>query len=136
MNQPPHRSVVTQRQQLLPAGVPRVPGTEGGGRLVWEHDEVLALVKDGLSLELLFASGARPGVGDQTAAGGEFPQLYQGVLKQRLTCLHCTSDQSYQPCRRRGRTSRSWRKPRSRLELCREPGGRWRHTCWRLRPRS
>ena len=80
VDQPPHRSVVTQREQLLPAGVPGVPGTETGGRLVREHYEVLALVEYGLSLQLLLPRGPGPCVGDQTAAGGEFPELDQGVL--------------------------------------------------------
>ena len=81
MDQPPHRPVVAERQQLLPAGVPGVPGAEAGGCLVREHDEVLALVKNCLGLELLFASGAGPSVGYQAATGGEFPQLHERVLQ-------------------------------------------------------
>ena len=76
MHQPPHRSVVAERQKLLPAGVPGVPGTQAGGGLVRKHHEVLALVKNCLCLELLFASGSRPSVGDQTATGGELPQFH------------------------------------------------------------
>ena len=67
---------MAEGQQLLPAGVPGVPGTEAGGGLVRKHDEVLALVKNCLSLELLFASGSGPSVGDQTATGGELPELH------------------------------------------------------------
>ena len=87
MDQPPHWAVVAERQELFPAGVPGVPGTQTGRGLVRKHDEVLALVKNCLRLELLFARGAGPGVGDQTATGGELPQLHQGVLQEDNTGL-------------------------------------------------
>ena len=80
MDQPPHRPVVTQRKQLLPAGIPRVPGAEAGGGLVGEHHEVLALVEDRLGLQLLLPGASGPGVGDQTTTGGELPELHQRVL--------------------------------------------------------
>ena len=87
VNQPPHWAVVAERQELFPAGVPGVPGTQTGRGLVRKHDEVLALVKNCLRLELLFARGAGPSVGDQTATGGELPQLHQGVLQEDNTGL-------------------------------------------------
>ena len=76
VNHPPHTAIVAQGQQLLPAGVPSVPGAQWGRGLVREHDEVLRVVEHGLGLVLLLARGPRPGVGNQTPASGQFPQLH------------------------------------------------------------
>ena len=70
MDQPAHGAVVTQGQKLLPAGVPRVPGAQGGGRLVWEHDVVLGVIEHGLGHVLLLTRRPCPCVGDQAPAGG------------------------------------------------------------------
>ena len=75
MDHPPHRAVVAQGQQLLPAGVPGVPGAEGGGGLVREHDVVLRVVEHGLGHVLLLARRPGPCVGDQTPTSGQLPQL-------------------------------------------------------------
>ena len=75
MDHPPHRAIVTERQQLLPASVPRVPGAEGGGGLVREHDVVLRVVEHGLGHVLLLARGPGPRVGNQASTGGQLPQL-------------------------------------------------------------
>ena len=62
-----HGLVVAQRQQLLPAGIARVPAAQRRGRLVGEHDIVLGVVENGLGGQGLLARGARARVRNQAA---------------------------------------------------------------------
>ena len=45
---------MTQRQEVLPAGVASIPGAEGGAGLVGEHHIVLGVVEGGLGEVVLF----------------------------------------------------------------------------------
>ena len=84
VNDKSDRSIVSERQQLLSAGVPGVPAAEGRGRLVREHDEILGVVEDCLGEVLLLPRGAGPRIRDQTPRCGKLPQFHERVLKLYL----------------------------------------------------
>ena len=54
MDNPPDGTVVSEGEELLPAGVPGIPAAQRGGSLVREHHVVLRVVEDGLGEVLLF----------------------------------------------------------------------------------
>ena len=54
VNQPSDWTIVTQGQEVLPAGIASIPGAEGGAGLVGEHHVVLGVVEGGLGEVVLF----------------------------------------------------------------------------------
>ena len=110
---------MSKGQKLFPAGIPAVPHTQGGGRLVGEHHIVLCLVEHCLGLVLLqkrapvaqvflemvnlFSSGASSCVSYEASTGGELPQFHKRILARRqhvFTIPGRYSKQKFNVCHR------------------------------------
>ena len=59
MDDPPDGAVVSEGEELLPAGVPGVPAAQRGRRLVREHHVVLRVVEYSLRAVLLLPGSSR-----------------------------------------------------------------------------